>query len=285
MNNINTIIYQQHTIKEPSKLFWFNDNDLHKGQCFAHHHIGIEFLFCNEGSGRIICEKNIIELNKNDTAIINSNAIHELDFNKNSSVYCLIIFKQFFDNYGIDLDSLHFKNRTSSPIAAELIKKVHEAYYNSTGNFSTAKKVQAISNYLIYMCQTFSNDNLQELSSDSKPHKATLNALSYINNNFKKKIAIEEIAKNVCYSKYHFSKIFKDNTGITISEYINKVRLEYARSLIQETDSLTTSIYKECGFTSYSFFVKCFKDEYGLLPKEYRKKVRTEKTTTKIKGV
>lgn len=248
---------------------------MNNDQYFAHWHDSIEFLFCKDGTGKITYENDVIELNPNDTVIINSNCIHTLNHSENARYFCLIVYKSFFDDYGIDIDSLYFKKHIKDSVASQLMEEVYKFYYkenDANDNLLTAKKANAILSYVLHMCQNHFDEKPIESYHNSKAHKAVLEAINYINKNFTSKLSIEEIAKKVNYSKYHFSRIFKDSTSITIIEYINNMRVECARRLLLESDKPATAIYEESGFTSYSFFLKIFKRNFGILPDEYRKK-------------
>lgn len=76
------------------------------------------------------------------------------------------------------------------------------------------------------------------------------------------------------YSHSQFLKIFKQYTGVSIVQYLNRVRIEYAAELLRNTDQTVLSICEECGYNSLSFFIKSFKAQYGQTPLLYRKAQR-----------
>ena len=76
------------------------------------------------------------------------------------------------------------------------------------------------------------------------------------------------------YSHSQFLKIFKQYTGMSIVQYLNRVRIEYAAELLRNTDQTVLSICEECGYNSLSFFIKSFKSQYGQTPLLYRKAQR-----------
>ena len=79
------------------------------------------------------------------------------------------------------------------------------------------------------------------------------------------------------YSHSQFLKIFKQYTGVSIVQYLNRVRIEYAAELLRHTDKTVLSVCEDCGYDSLSFFIKSFKTQYGQTPLQYRKTQRRKK--------
>ena len=61
-------------------------------------------------------------------------------------------------------------------------------------------------------------------------------AMNYIENNLNEEIKTEEIADSAGFSKYHFQRVFKRETGLNLYEYIQKRRLAEASSLLRNTN-------------------------------------------------
>ncbi|WP_334293937.1 helix-turn-helix domain-containing protein [Blautia argi] len=70
-------------------------------------------------------------------------------------------------------------------------------------------------------------------------------------------------------SKYHIAHIFKENTGISIHQYIMKKRLAACQDAILGNISISRA-YLMFGFKDYSSFYRAFKKEFGISPKEYK---------------
>ena len=85
-------------------------------------------------------------------------------------------------------------------------------------------------------------------------------------------LPIEEIIKNMNYSHCHLLRLFKQETGTTPSRYFLKIKLNYARSLLESTSLSTIDVASIVGFSSLGHFTEVFKNEYSLPPAKYRKK-------------
>ena len=96
-------------------------------------------------------------------------------------------------------------------------------------------------------------------------------AMNYIENNLKKEIRTEDIADSAGFSKYHFQRVFKRETGLNLYVYIQKRRLAEASSLLRNTNVRILDIAVYLCFESQEAFTRAFKKVYGLLPGQYRK--------------
>lgn len=85
-------------------------------------------------------------------------------------------------------------------------------------------------------------------------------------------LPIEEIIKSMNYSHCHLLRLFKQETGTTPSKYFLKIKLSYARALLESTSLSTIDIASVVGFSSLGHFTEVFKNEYSLPPARYRKK-------------
>ena len=96
----------------------------------------------------------------------------------------------------------------------------------------------------------------------------------FIRTNYKKKIKLVDISKAIYLSPYYLSHIFKRETGVTLMEYLAKVRIEEAKYLLENTPLNTTRIAFEVGCTDQSYFGKVFKKSEGISPSDYRKRMK-----------
>ena len=96
----------------------------------------------------------------------------------------------------------------------------------------------------------------------------------FIRTNYKKKIKLVDISKAIYLSPYYLSHIFKRETGVTLMEYLAKVRIEEAKYLLENTPWNTTRIAFEVGYSDQSYFCKVFKKNEGISPYGYKKRMK-----------
>ncbi len=106
------------------------------------------------------------------------------------------------------------------------------------------------------------------LTDELRPNQLIAIVEQYITEQLDHEIIVDDLAKFVCMSKYHFMRTFKKLTGKTVYQYIISKRLEVAKSLI-ESGMNFTSAGQLCGFNDYSCFYRAFKDNYLMSPKKY----------------
>ncbi|MDR2965190.1 MAG: helix-turn-helix domain-containing protein [Treponema sp.] len=92
----------------------------------------------------------------------------------------------------------------------------------------------------------------------------------YIWDNYTRKISLREIAKASGLSATYFSTIFKEEMGENLSDYLNRLRIEKAATLLITTNKSISEIAKICGFEDQSWFSKIFKNNTGYTPGKYR---------------
>jgi transcriptional regulator GlxA family with amidase domain len=95
--------------------------------------------------------------------------------------------------------------------------------------------------------------------------------MTYIEEHLTEKIELAEIAEAVGISRTYASAVFKDELGITISEFILNERLLEAKRMLRDTDLSVAAIADRLAFCSQSYFTKNFTEAEGMTPVEYRR--------------
>lgn len=112
--------------------------------------------------------------------------------------------------------------------------------------------------------------NLSDLNKYQKNIKAIQKAAEYIKINFPQKVSIEDIAQAVYLSPCYISRLFKQNLGCTISEYLTQVRIENAKTMLKSSQYTITQVAEESGFEDPTYFARVFKKIEGITPSRYR---------------
>lgn len=99
------------------------------------------------------------------------------------------------------------------------------------------------------------------------------NALVYIENNLEYGFSIEEVAAHVSLSASHFSRLFKNVTGASFTDYLSDVRLHHAQILLASSSLSINEIAGRIGISNGNYLCTLFKKKYGLAPSEYRKEI------------
>ena len=92
-----------------------------------------------------------------------------------------------------------------------------------------------------------------------------LDILRYIDAHLTEELSIDILAEEFFISKYHMMRLFKQETGRSIHDYLQERRLLYARDLIRQGISATDSCFQS-GFRSYSSFTRAYAKHFGTTP-------------------
>jgi len=93
-----------------------------------------------------------------------------------------------------------------------------------------------------------------------------------MNKNYDKDITLSRAASEIGVSYSYLSRKFKEECGQGFSDYLNQLRIENAKQLIEAGDSNIKEIVNQVGFNNYNYFFKVFKDSEGMTPSEYERK-------------
>lgn len=94
---------------------------------------------------------------------------------------------------------------------------------------------------------------------------------SYIHENYKRDIGIEDVANALGLSYYNTRKVFKENTDGSIIEYIHRLRIDEAMTLLKNTNISIADIASQVGYNSEQSFTRVFKKQTLMLPSTYRR--------------
>ena len=126
---------------------------------------------------------------------------------------------------------------------------------------------------LIEKCGIFYN-LLASLAKIGKEESLSDRIAQFIAENYKSDISLDLIAKHFSFTKNHIINVFKKEYGTPPFEYLNRVRIAEAKTLLEATSRSLEDISGDCGFSSYSNFYKRFYATAGCSPAEYRRAVR-----------
>lgn len=97
-------------------------------------------------------------------------------------------------------------------------------------------------------------------------------AKNYIQQNLHEDISLADVAKAACTSTFYICKLFKRHTGVNLTDYISRLRVERAKERLQNPQSRVSEIAYEVGFQSLTHFNRVFRTLVGESPTEYRAK-------------
>lgn len=177
--------------------------------------------------------------------------------------------------------------------AASLFHKI----YNIKGHVAHLEKESSAVKSIINIYELAVEDKLKDIYQNSKyAYELIMDLLSYlaqesknkvlpskieqgkkfIDENFNRQIGLDDIADYVNLSKFHFTREFEKEVGMTPGKYLTKVRIEKSIDLLifSKTTNIE-SIARQVGFTCSNYFSKVFKKAIGMSPLEFRNSNRS----------
>ncbi len=259
-----------------------------------HSHEFIEMVYVMSGVGMHTVDGKTSIAKKGDLFVINSGTPHLFEYNKDDKEqfvsYDLKFTPDFFDtsvtgSQGIEslknsfmfYSLLHGRSEAmpyisvsgdSFSVFGELFGKIYNEY-----NLREKGYIEIIRAYIIELIVSIfrKTDSSSKKSDTSFAKQVVCYINEYINNNFSSHISIRELASQVCTNPDYMGRIYKQNTGVTISEMIQKVRIEHSCRLLKSTNRTVADVAASCGFEDVKFFYTVFKRINGISPGEYRK--------------
>lgn len=211
-------------------------------------------------SGNALTAEEALSLNELETAIIGR------DFSAATSVVnsMFIRMKSRFAKsadvknictmiYYIGIRALVKKGKTD--ISDTVIQKIER----STDIFELEAIVTEFLEYLEHM-----------LVKEDGFSKIVKQAMAYIDGNLTSSLSLDQIAGAIPINPSYLSRTFKKETGQALTEYINLARIERAKELLSDADSLSYEVAEQAGFHDPAYFSAIFKKYTGMSPKEYK---------------
>ena len=97
-------------------------------------------------------------------------------------------------------------------------------------------------------------------------------AKRYIEDNIDQDLSLEVVSRRFFFSSRYFAKLFKEYTGKAYSDYVNDIKMEFAKKLLLNTDFSIGEIARKIGYDDQGHFGRNFKKYTGTKPSAYRKR-------------
>ena len=109
-----------------------------------------------------------------------------------------------------------------------------------------------------------------EAASGDKNSKMMQQVEAYLAKSYAQDISLESVSETLGFSSFYFSKLFKQHFGTTFVEYLTDIRIQIAKSILQDPTKSAKEVGEAVGYPSSNYFVKLFKKKTGMTPTEYR---------------
>ena len=175
----------------------------------------------------------------------------------------LSFIRKMFD---LSTKGISFSKETIQNIYPRIVSLEKESGFDSVMALINILHDLSISRNMRTLSETVFNSDSQLNFNSRRIEKA----YEYMNKNFDKPIALNDIAKLVNMTEVSFSRFIKKRTGITFIDSLNEIRLGHASRILIDTTNSISEVSYSCGFNNISNFNRLFKKKKGCTPKEFR---------------
>ena len=245
------------------------------GSVGKHWHKSIELLIVIEGSVSLVVGGEHIELGIDDVFLVNSNEIHDLN-SDNATLIAIQIKPEMSRNVPDEFKTTRYhcdSSQDTDTARYESIKHIVAKFLklNLDGGKYIGLMNESLFYHLIYeLYVNFSAGKLIHQDGAVKQLDRLNEILAIINSEYYTRLSLQDIAAKVYVTPPYLSKFFKENMGMSLSEYIKTTRLRYAANDLLYLDYSIDTIAQNNGFPNTRAFVNAFKEKYHILPSAWR---------------
>jgi AraC-like DNA-binding protein/ligand-binding sensor protein len=181
---------------------------------------------------------------------------------------------QIFRREPTERDFTMVARMVGSGMSDDWLRQARKAYFETP--VATADRFQAIVQLLNVFAQYLADfAGRHTIACSTEEPAAVTNAKQFVQAHVKEPITLAEVVQNARVSRFYFCKMFKKATGMTLTEYVARVRVEKAKALLVDPSLRITEVLYSAGFGSVPQFNSVFKRYAGMAPTEYRATLRT----------
>ncbi|MFV0364781.1 MAG: AraC family transcriptional regulator [Suipraeoptans sp.] len=270
---------RQYMYSKDFEIYYYKDHYI--TQVDSHFHDYYEFYFFLEGNVVMEIEDKQFPLKNADVVLIPPGVKHRAIIKNKDIPYRRFVFwisKEYCNqlmelslDYGYIMQHVQvtkeyiFSNDAIefNAISTKVIRLIEEIRSNRFGK--EAKTAVCVSDLVLHLNRKIYEQKHPAVAKEEQSVYEGL--INYIDNHLEEELTLDNLAKVFYVSKYYIAHTFKDNSGLSIHQYITKKRLAACKGAIMSNAKIT-KVFQMYGFKDYTSFYRAFKKEYGISPKE-----------------
>lgn len=247
-----------------------------------HTHLRIEINYVKKGSCILHLNDRAVRFREGEIMIISSHVNHLFEAGREGSTLMQLEFlPEIFTHFQLNKPS-DAGNTETSPLFPfgeqhQLIKIVDNIRIEHSLR-RIIRELEAKGPYyqhlvMMYYAELFVliHRHLEEVQLPIDANETMKKAIGYMRNNYLAPLTIRQVARQVGVSDRHLRTLFHTHLGQSPLEYLNRIRMKKAITLLQDTDLSVKEICFQCGFQSPQYFSRIFKRHMGVSPRNITK--------------
>lgn len=255
----------------PFKLFIFEgrDGNYHRGM---HWHRSVEIFAVCGGELEFHIDDRNWHLMPGEFMIVNSNEVHSVDSPRPNETIVLQIPVKLFEDYFTGEQFIWFSHEPGRRDEKFMVM-LRELYQNyEQKNCGYDMKMRSIFyNIMYYLVKDYRVTEVEEEFMRKNRNMTRLSTItSYMKDNYKGDLCLEEVARVFGYSPAYLSRMFRKYAGVNFKDYVQSIRLGFA---LKDLESGRYSIMETAirnGFSGSKALARTFRKKYGMLPSDYK---------------
>ena len=270
------------------------NSDIYKVSTYHYNwHSGVEVLILLKGRIDMSCNSEVFTMEPLDTIIISPQVGHAtLALEEDTTALVIHVGKDFFQQFDPNFGMYQFVLRSdeSNRYNSFFTTLRHHAdmmMLLMVNGESPTNRLDVEYHYLSLVSDIYKEINkVKSIHVHTKPVDITVatfdKMIAYIDENYKQKIELEDIAKIGGYNVNYTSQFFKRQLGVSFLEYLLRLRLREATVRLANSEDGVAHIASSCGFPDIKAFNVAFKKHFHTTPSEYRKQAKEMGRKTKL---
>ena len=240
-----------------------------------------ELYYIAEGKCSVFIGQRTYRLQTGDFALIPAGTLHKTDFTSHGQNTKYVI--SFSVNTARQIDAFLETEIAETGIRAGKIKApvqrqeavlllVNRMLYEFENQPPLGRSLcLALLAELLISLQRYRAGEAENDGNEDTAHGRMREVAAYLCEHAREQITLSEVAAHFAVSPSHLSRVFHQETGFGLREYLVHYRIRQACDLLLNSDLSVTQIADQCGFSDSNYFGDAFKKATGLSPREYRK--------------
>ena len=248
-----------------------------------HWHTPFELIMPTRNSYRVVCGGREYNLNEGDLILICPGIVHELFAPPEGE---RIIFQP--EGSVLGLHEIDVIAQVTSPAVLvtkesypDIYEPVREQMLNIRDEYLSEKPYMATSIYsrfldiLVRVGRNYTESAQRAIDATANKQREYVEKITsicnYIGEHYAEDLTLEEIAERAGFSKYHFTRLFRQVTNVSFYKYLSQKRISHAKELLISGSYSIMEVAYLSGFSSHGSFTRMFRQVTGVSPNEFRK--------------
>jgi len=248
-----------------------------------HWHTGAEIIMPLENIYTVIVDDTTHVLNPGDILVIPPGELHRIIApDSGERIIIQFDFSMFYNLYGFD-STLHLlrpsyvitdsQHRSLHASLREILLNMKEEYFGHSVLKEAASYALLIQFFVLIGRKALTGEQDSQTSKRHKYHKNVdtfIKVCNYMNDHCTEDVQVDELARIAGFSKFHFTRLFKQFIGMSYYNYLNQHRIMHAEKLLIDPNMSVTEVAMRSGFGSLATFNRVFKTYKRCTPTQYK---------------